>query len=375
MTTILLILAVFWLAYSNGANDNFKGVATLYGSRTASFNRALLWSTITTLIGSILSIIIASKLAVAFSGKGLIPPSLVGTPQVLIAIGASSAITIFLATRLGMPTSTTHALTGGLVAIALLATQGTVQWGTLVNSFAAPLILSPIIALTLSAITYKISTYSKFVSTFDQNNCLCIQNPSLELVNLQPNGGAVLNSQASATLPVIYVDQLKNCQAVEPNSTIKLSTTKSINFVHYISAGSVCLSRALNDTPKIAALLIAANEISYWQTGLVALVMAVGGLLNSHKVAETMSKKITDLNPVQGLMANLVTSFLVLFASKFGMPVSTTHVSCGSIFGIGFVNKKWKWKTIAEITTAWVTTLPVSAILCGLIFWIINKAM
>ena len=61
--------------------------------------------------------------------------------------------------------------------------------------------------------------------------------------------------------------------------------------------------------------------------------------------------------------ANLVTSMLVIFASKFGMPVSTTHVSCGSLFGIGAVTRQAKWKTIFQILTAWLTTLPVAAIL------------
>ncbi len=83
-----------------------------------------------------------------------------------------------------------------------------------------------------------------------------------------------------------------------------------------------------------------------------------------------MSKRITDLNPGQGLTANLVTALLVLFASPLGLPVSTTHVSCGSIFGIGLVNRTLQWKTVAQILMAWVTTLPLAAIISGLLFWI-----
>ncbi|MCI0365441.1 MAG: hypothetical protein L0219_16375 [Phycisphaerales bacterium] len=63
--TIALIIAVFWLAYSNGANDNFKGVATLYGSGEASFARARLWATVTTIAGSLVSIVLAASLAYA----------------------------------------------------------------------------------------------------------------------------------------------------------------------------------------------------------------------------------------------------------------------------------------------------------------------
>ena len=74
MTLALLILAVFWLAYSNGANDNFKGVATLYGSGTLTFQSALSWATVATLAGSVLSIALAGSLLKSFSGKGLVLP-------------------------------------------------------------------------------------------------------------------------------------------------------------------------------------------------------------------------------------------------------------------------------------------------------------
>src|SRR5262249_30716121 len=93
--------------------------------------------------------------------------------------------------------------------------------------------------------------------------------------------------------------------------------------------------------------------------------MAIGGLVNARKIAETMSKKITAMNPGQGFTANLVTAVLVTSASRLGLPVSTTHVSCGSLFGIGVVNRKAQVKTILGILLAWVTTLPVAAALAA----------
>lgn len=87
--------------------------------------------------------------------------------------------------------------------------------------------------------------------------------------------------------------------------------------------------------------------------------MAAGGWLNSRKEAETMSRHITVLNTGQGLTANLMTAFLVLGASRMGVPVSTTHVSCGAIFGIGLVNGKREWSTIGKIGATWLTTLPL----------------
>ena len=101
--------------------------------------------------------------------------------------------------------------------------------------------------------------------------------------------------------------------------------------------------------------------------------MAIGGLLNSRKVAETMSKRITHLNAGQGLTGNLVTAALVLGASRLGVPVSTTHVSCGAIFGIGMVSRTARWKTVALILATWMTTLPLGAALGAAIYWILTR--
>lgn len=125
-------------------------------------------------------------------------------------------------------------------------------------------------------------------------------------------------------------------------------------------------ARGLNDTPKIVALgLVATGLEMTWSIILIGLVMAMGGIVNARKVAETVSKRITAMDPEQGLAANLITSFLVIFASKWGMPVSTTHVSCGALFGIGIANGRAQWKMIRAILTAWVLTLPVAALLSG----------
>jgi PiT family inorganic phosphate transporter len=105
----------------------------------------------------------------------------------------------------------------------------------------------------------------------------------------------------------------------------------------------------------------------------VAVGMAVGGLLNARRVAETMSNKITKLNHGQGFTANLVTGFLVIFASRFGLPVSTTHVSVGSIFGIGLASKRINTGIVLEIILSWLITLPVAAVFSGVAYWILVR--
>ena len=98
-------------------------------------------------------------------------------------------------------------------------------------------------------------------------------------------------------------------------------------------------------------------------TSSVGLVIAVGGILSARRVAETMSRKITPMNHRQGFTANAVTGIVVIGASRLGMPVSTTHVSCGSLFGIGTVTRQGRVAMIAKVLGAWVITLPTAALL------------
>ena len=147
----------------------------------------------------------------------------------------------------------------------------------------------------------------------------------------------------------------------------------ALDRLHFLSAGAVSFSRGLNDTPKIAALLLVAPSLGVFSgTGLVGLAIAAGGILNARRVAQTMSRRITTMNDGQGCTANLMTSLIVIGASRLGIPVSTTHVSCGALFGIGMVSGGAHWATIARILVAWVTTLPLAAALGALSHWLIK---
>lgn len=143
---------------------------------------------------------------------------------------------------------------------------------------------------------------------------------------------------------------------------------------HYLSAGAVSFARGLNDTPKIVALALSLTPVGLnWGVVMVAMVMALGGLLEARKVAETVSQRITAMDHGEGLAANLVTSFLVIVASKWGLPVSTTHVSCGALFGIGMVNRQAQWRVIRTILLAWILTLPFAAISAGVTYAVVSR--
>src|SRR5213593_3285009 len=105
MIFVLLFFATCFLAYANGANDNFKGVASLFGSRTCGYRTALAWATITTFAGSIAAIFLAHGLLKKFSGKGLVPDVLTASPAFLLSVGYGAGATVILATLIGFPIS------------------------------------------------------------------------------------------------------------------------------------------------------------------------------------------------------------------------------------------------------------------------------
>ena len=194
MTSLFLFIAVLFLTYSNGANDNFKGVATLWGSGTLSYKNALAIATVATFAGSVYSYFFAEALIKNFSGKGLIPDDVTSSVQFVLSVALAAGLTFFLATNLGFPVSTTHALLGALV-----------------------------------------------------------------------------------------------------------------------GAGIVSFARGLNDTPKFISLIIICNFFSMPVNFIIlAASMALGGLLNAKKVANTMSKKNSMLSHSQGFSANFVTGGLVI---------------------------------------------------------------
>lgn len=119
-----LFLAVAFVAYANGANDNFKGVATLFGSGTTDYRSALGWATLTTFTGSLFSLVLAGGLMHRFSGKGLVPDSVAASPLFLAAVALGAGGTVLLATWTGFPISTTHVSVGAISGIGMVTGQG-----------------------------------------------------------------------------------------------------------------------------------------------------------------------------------------------------------------------------------------------------------
>ena len=366
---ILLFLGACFLAYSNGANDNFKGVATLFGSDTTNYRNAIWWATITTFIGSVCSIFLADALVKSFSGKGLVPAFVAGSPEFLTAVALGAALTVMLATLTGFPISTTHSLTGALVGAGLIAVGLNLNFAVLGKKFFLPLLLSPFIAVTLAAVAYTVFRTIRLRLGITKEWCVCLGEKERVIPIYEP--GSTLAMRSVSTLDLSVGDE-ETCTQRYNGRILGVNVQNLLDYAHFVSAGIVSFARGLNDTPKIVALLLVINAFGIkWGMLAVAIGMAAGGLINARKVAQTISKKITPMNHGQGFTANIVTGFLVIVASRLGVPVSTTHVSVGSIFGIGTITRQANVKVVSEILLSWVLTLPIAAILSATAYYLL----
>ena len=360
---IVIVVAGLLLAFANGANDNAKGVATLIGSRTMSEKAALRYAAIATFLGCVASIWFAQLLSARFSGKGLVDADLIAQPPFMAGVALAASITVLLATYLGLPISTTHALVGGIVGVGLAA--GALDAGRIVTVFLLPLLLAPGLAVLLSAPFYLVCRRFRLAMGITRESCVCLDR-RYEPVELTVDGAVMLRATG-----VQVSGGVAGCDVTERygGRLLGLDAQHMLDWCHIASAGAISFARGLNDTPKIAAILMAAMLLKPQFGGLaVGAAMAVGGLIAVRRVAETMSHRITRMNDGQAFAANFITAGLVIVASRFGVPVSTTHVSCGSLFGIGLATRQAHWKVVARILLAWLITLPLAALI-GWVAW------
>jgi inorganic phosphate transporter, PiT family len=361
--------ATLLLAFANGSNDNAKGVATLIGCRLLPLNRAVYFAAVTTFLGSLAAIVLAAELTSRFGGKGIVDAELVSNAAFPISVGIGASLTVLLATLIGMPISTTHAMVGSIVGIGI--SSSALHWDTAASKFFIPLLVSPFIAISLAAIVYLVLRATRKALGVTRQTCLCVGREA-HPVALNADGAMMMQS----TGVTLSADDADACRQHYVGRFAGLDAHKILDVAHILSAAALSFGRGLNDTPKIAAVMIAASvavgSAGSWGIGSAGALIATGvgiaagGLLAVRRVARTMSYRITDMNDGQGFTANIVTASLVIFASKLGVPVSTTHVSCGSLFGIGLVNRRAHGGTIGKVLLAWVTTLPVGALIAGL---------
>lgn len=306
----------FLLAATNGANDTSKGIATLVGAGLADVDRATAWGVAWTAFGGGVGAVVAPALLVTF-GRGLLGSDVVPTlPAALSSLGGV-VLWVALATRFGLPVSTTHGIVGAVAgsATAAYGAHG-FAWSVVGTKVVLPLVLGPLVALAVGVV----------------------------LVAALPRGWGTRG-----------------------------------NHVHWLSSAAVCAARAMNDTPKIAALVLAATSLAGTghvpvaaAFGVVVLGMVLGGGFAGRAVTRRLATGMVALDHDSGLSANVVAAVLVGLGAFGGLPLSTTHVASGGIVGAG-LGRGPKLGALRDIALAWVITAPGAALLAASIYTLASR--
>lgn len=363
---LFTFLLVLLLAFANGTNDVSKSIATLVGSGVTHYSRAIAWGTVWTVAGAGLSAFVASSMVKTFS-TGFLPSQVTIQPSLALSVLTGTITWVLVASKTGLPVSTTHALTGSLIGTGLLA-YGPEQlmWTRLMSKIGLPLLLSPFLAFMVALLLFPLI---RFLAERWNGTCLCLVPTYRALITINPQGGTRTLYQASGfRTPVSAVPA--QCE----RDGIK-GLTIGLDSMHWLSSGLTAFARGANDTPKIAAMLLLGSTAGSWPSpvmqfatfGGATLAMGMGSYWGGRRVTEVLAEKITKMTHVEGLLANLTTSSLVLISAALGLPVSTTHLSSSAIIGIGVLHgwKTVRWRTVRDMVLAWIVTLPASGLFAG----------
>jgi len=333
---MLLLFVIIALAlvfdYINGFHDAANSIATIVATRVLTPLQAVIWAAFFNFAAAFIFGTAVAKTV----GKGFVDLTLV-TPEVILC-GLVGAIAWDLLTWWqGLPTSSSHALIGGYTGAAM-ARAGIVRG--LSHSFDA----------------LRVPGGSEWPMT-------------IAFIFLAPLIGMV----ASYLLMIAVYWIFRNASPAKMDRYFRK--------LQLLSAASFSLSHGSNDAQKTAGLitgvlftskLLPAFEIPTWVLMASYTSIALGTLSGGWRIVRTMGARLTRLKPRSGFCAETGAAAAVLFATRLGLPVSTTHAIAGAIAGVGSINrlKAVRWGLATDIVTAWVLTIPMSAVIAYLAFWI-----
>ena len=319
--TVVLALAFDFI---NGFHDTANAIATAVSTKALSPRRAILIASLMNLLGAIAFTGVAKTIAKDIVNLNVIPNGSVVILAALVSAIAWNLITWYF----GIPSSSSHALIGS-IAGAAIAAAGVLSINYKgFTSIIKSLILSPILAFVVGYIIFTIIKY-----VFKNYNLL------------RTNIG------------------FRRCQA--------------------ITAAIQAFSHGTNDAQKsmgiITMALVSNNltepgHIPFWVQLSCATAMALGTSIGGWRIIKTVGTQIMKIKPVNGVAADLGSALVIFGASKFGLPVSTTHVISSSIMGVGtaYRAKSVKWNTAKRMIITWFITLPISATLAGVVYKFIS---
>jgi PiT family inorganic phosphate transporter len=320
LTGMLLVVVVlaYLFDFSNGWHDSANAIATVVSTRVLSPLVAVLMAAVLNVAGAFMSTEVAKMV-----GQGIVDPSAVS--QLVVASALSGAIIWNLVTlSLGLPSSSSHALIGGLVG------SGLVHGGQEV---------------------VKLSGLRKV----------------LEAMIVSPFFGFLMAFLLMVLISWVFF------------RTQRGVATKLFSRLQIVSAGFMAFSHGANDAQKamgiitlalLSAGLIPTAEVPMWVIVSCALAMGLGTAMGGWKNIRTLGMRVAKLEPVHGFAAETGAAVVLMTTAQIGLPVSTTHTITSSVMGVGAVKRlsAIRWGVTARILYAWVFTLPSSALLAALIY-------
>ena len=325
MTGSLLLVVVataLLFDFTNGFHDSANAIATSISTRALRPGVALGMAAVANVLGALISTEVASTL-----GKGIVETAAV-TQFVVLAALLGAVAWNFITWYYGIPSSSSHALIGGLVGAVLSAARSSdVKWHGILDKVVIPTVTSPLVGLV---------------------------------------GGALLATG-------LYWAFRKARPATASNG-FRLAPT--------ISAALMAFSHGSNDAQKtmgvIALALLAAGRLDHffvplWVKLASAVAMGLGTFSGGKRIIRTLGMKLVKLQPIDGFAAETAASAVLLGTAHLGFPISTTHVITSSIMGVGATKRlsAVKWGVTFNILLAWVLTLPMAAAMAAAIYKLI----
>jgi inorganic phosphate transporter, PiT family len=317
---VLVVVVALGFDFTNGFHDTANAVATSVSTRALSPRLAVAIAAIANLAGAFVTTAVAKTV-----GKGIIDTGLANEKTVLAALFGAIAWNL-ITWRAGLPSSSSHALIGGLVgaAIAQSGLSG-VQWHGLVHNVAIPAVAAPAIAFA-GAFLLLLAIYWAFVW----------MNPGMA------------------------------------NRTFRLGQLASGTWVAF--------THGANDAQKtmgvIALALFEAGHISHfyiptWVIVAAGLAIAAGTYVGGWRIMRTLGQRVVNMEPASGFAAQVTGGLTIYTATKLGYPLSTTHVISGSVMGAGATKRlsAVRWGVAGNIVVAWLLTIPAAALVAGALYW------
>jgi PiT family inorganic phosphate transporter len=364
LTLVLLVIVVALVfEYINGFHDTANSIATVVATKVLSPGQAVALAAFTNLIGALWGTAVAKTIA-----SGLVDAGVVAvTPQILICALLGAIIWDLITWWWGLPSSSSHALVGGLCGAALAAAhdnwssiiwwQGGEHWWQgkgLLPKVVMPMFSSPMLGFVLGFV--MMGLIFALVSFFASRKGGLQKLARPRLLN-GFFGKAQIFSASAMGLSHGMNDAQKTMGII------------ALALVGATSAGT------LDDLPSWLMFLRIEEDadqqfaIATWIKVLCAVTMAAGTAMGGWRIIRTLGHKLVKLHPVNGFAAETASASVILAASHFGIPVSTTHNISSAIMGVGAAKRfsAIRWTVVERMVWAWILTIPVTAVLAWLL--------